>query len=212
MSPAAPELLVLHGVRLKGFTDVDALSGYCGLPEAQLQEVLVGLRDRDLVLHRDGRVSGWTLTPAGREEHGRLLASELERAGCGSDVEAIYQEFLALNPRLLAAASAWQVRDVNGQAVTNDHADPAYDAGVIADLREVHVEAVLLTDRLTACLARFERYRPRLEAAIASVEAGDRDWFTRPLIDSYHTVWFELHEDLLGTLGRERSQESKELA
>ena|SRR5437763_7099825 len=212
MSPAAPELLVLNGVRLKGFTDVEALAGCCGLSEAELQGVLGRLRDRDLVQHREGRVSGWTLTPAGREEHSRVVARELEQAGCAPDIEAIYQEFLALNPQLLGAASAWQVREVDGEAVTNDHADPTYDAGVIADLREVHNDAVLLVDRLTACLERFERYRPRLEAAIARVEAGDRNWFTRPLIDSYHTVWFELHEDLLGTLGRERSQESKELA
>ena len=27
------------------------------------------------------------------------------------------------------------------------------------------------------------------------------------MIDSYHTVWFELHEDLLATLGIERSSE-----
>jgi hypothetical protein len=29
------------------------------------------------------------------------------------------------------------------------------------------------------------------------------------MIDSYHTVWFELHEDLLATLGRQRSQERR---
>ncbi|MDQ1375434.1 MAG: hypothetical protein QOJ09_2772, partial [Actinomycetota bacterium] len=29
-----------------------------------------------------------------------------------------------------------------------------------------------------------------------------------PLIDSYHTVWFELHEDLLSTLGIERGSET----
>jgi hypothetical protein len=27
------------------------------------------------------------------------------------------------------------------------------------------------------------------------------------VIDSYHTVWFELHEDLLSTLGIERASE-----
>ena len=26
------------------------------------------------------------------------------------------------------------------------------------------------------------------------------------MIDSYHTVWFELHEDLLATLGIERDR------
>ena len=45
------------------------------------------------------------------------------------------------------------------------------------------------------------------EAALARLHAGDKDWFTKPLIDSYHTVWFQLHEDLLTTLGIERSQE-----
>ena len=33
------------------------------------------------------------------------------------------------------------------------------------------------------------------------MRAGDPDWFTRPTVDSYHTVWFELHENLLATLG-----------
>ena len=37
--------------------------------------------------------------------------------------------------------------------------------------------------------------------------AGDTDWFTKPMIPSYHTVWFELHEDLLATLGIERGSE-----
>jgi hypothetical protein len=31
------------------------------------------------------------------------------------------------------------------------------------------------------------------------------------MIDSYHTVWFELHEDLLSTLGIERSKEGSTL-
>jgi hypothetical protein len=39
------------------------------------------------------------------------------------------------------------------------------------------------------------------------VLAGDHDWFTKPMHPSYHSSWFELHEDLLVTLGRERNQE-----
>jgi hypothetical protein len=41
------------------------------------------------------------------------------------------------------------------------------------------------------------------------VRAGEGDWFTSPLVDSYHTVWFELHEDLLATLGLERAEEAR---
>jgi hypothetical protein len=29
-------------------------------------------------------------------------------------------------------------------------------------------------------------------------------WLARPLIDSYHTVWFELHEELILATGRTR--------
>jgi hypothetical protein len=32
-------------------------------------------------------------------------------------------------------------------------------------------------------------------------------WLTRPMVDSYHTVWFELHEELIGMAGRTRSAE-----
>jgi hypothetical protein len=39
------------------------------------------------------------------------------------------------------------------------------------------------------------------------VQGGDLDWFTRPMIESYHTVWFELHENLLATLGIQRAME-----
>ena len=60
---------------------------------------------------------------------------------------------------------------------------------------------------LAATLERFGSYGPRLAEARARVEGGDVDWFTKPMIDSYHTVWFELHEDLLATLGIERSTE-----
>jgi len=64
---------------------------------------------------------------------------------------------------------------------------------VTADLREV--------------LERFGRYGERLRNALEKVVAGEREWFTKPVIDSYHTVWFELHEDLLATLGIERASE-----
>ena len=62
---------------------------------------------------------------------------------------------------------------------------------------------------LAAALERFDGYGERLASARKKVEGGDTDWFTKPLIDSYHTVWFELHEDLLATLGIDRSKEGQ---
>jgi len=204
-----PVLLVLNGVRLKGFADPGALVDVTGLERTHVDTVLADLGSGGLVTHREGRVSGWALTPAGQAEHRCRLETELEQAGCGAEVEARYQEFLGLNPRFLAAATAWQMRDVDGQAVLNDHADRAYDDEVLATLRRLHDEALPLAAALGRLLDRYAGYGPRMSAAIARVEAGELDWFTKPLVDSYHTVWFELHEDLLLTLGRNRSEEEE---
>jgi len=211
--PADPRLVVVTCVRLKGFANVGPIVEASGLDASAIAGALAELGAQDLARHREGRISGWTLTPAGRALRAQLVAAELTAAGCEAEVEAAYREFLGHNPRLLSTASAWQLRQEDGQAVVNDHTDAEHDARVIGDLRALHTEAGPLAARLGALLERFARYEPRLSAAVDRVEAGDHDWFTKPLIDSYHTVWFELHEDLLSTLGKERaSEENKELA
>ncbi|MBV8980024.1 MAG: transcriptional regulator [Acidimicrobiia bacterium] len=211
--PADPRLVVVTCVRLKGFADTGPIVEASGLAPDVVDGVLADLGAADLARHREGRVSGWTLTLAGRALHAELVAAELSAAACEADIEAAYREFLVLNPRLLTTASAWQLRQEDGQAVVNDHTDAAHDARVLGDLRALHEATVPLVVRLGSLLERFGRYGTRLSTAVERIEAGDRDWFTKPLIDSYHTVWFELHEDLLSTLGKERaSEESKELA
>jgi pyruvate,orthophosphate dikinase len=64
-----------------------------------------------------------------------------------------------------------------------------------------------LLAELAGLTARFGGYRHRLDAAHARVADGSHEWIARPTIDSYHTVWFELHEHLLATLGRTRTDE-----
>jgi hypothetical protein len=90
--------------------------------------------------------------------------------------------------------------------VVNDHGDAEYDRGVVERLAAVDEGVRPVTADLAAALERYDRYGPRLAAALDRVRAGDGDWFTKPLVDSYHTVWFELHEDLMATLGIQRGQ------
>jgi hypothetical protein len=195
-----PRFLVLHGLRLKGFCDTDSLSSATGLRPADVDRHLNGLKADELVLCREGRLSGWCLTPAGRGEHARLIGDETERSGIRPMVEAAYERFVAINTDLLAACTDWQTQPDRKQAAID---------------RLVAIDAAVqpVCDDLADAAARFSAYGPRLREAQAKVQAGESDWFTKPLIDSYHTVWFELHEDLLSTLGKERaSEESKELA
>lgn len=202
-----PRLLALHGLRLKGFADAEAVAGCVGLDAGTAEVELKAAVDGGLAQYREGRLTGYGLTPAGRAEHTRLLAEELAVASCKGTVAKGYARFLALNTQLLEACTTWQMRTVDGADVPNDHSDPAHDADAIARLQAVNREVQPVCTDLGAALHRYAHYGPRLAAAAAKVAAGDTDWFTKPMIDSFHTVWFELHEDLLATLGIERGKE-----
>lgn len=206
MRRSTSDLLVIHGLRLKGFTASENLAAVLQLPESVVVDILDRAAEIGFARHRGGARSGWSLTAEGRKENERMLAVELTEAGLRDQVTAAYNAFRALNPRLLAVCTRWQISDVDRQEL-NDHQDKAYDAGVIADLAEIHDAITPICDDLGSLLERFSSYGPRLTAALAEIQAGNTEWFTKPTIDSYHTVWFELHEDLLATLGLDRATE-----
>jgi hypothetical protein len=207
--PSDPHLIVLHGLRIKGVAGEDVLAEVTGLDGDRMAAILAGLAAEGLAVEHRGALAGWSLTPAGRAEHGRLVGAEVDDASARPAVTGAYRRFRALNASALDAFSRWQVRDVAGHAVRNDHGDPAYDAEVVADLAALEHRARPLCDDLAAALERFGRYGDDLHHAVERVEAGDGDWFTRPLMPSFHTVWFELHEDLLTTLGLDREAETE---
>lgn len=198
---------VLHALRLKGFADTEGLVPSTGLRLDEVASHLGALLADELVIRREGRMSGWSLTPAGRKEHAVAVVDELDVSGTGAAVTASYQRFLTMNADLLGVCTSWQVRDVDGSPSVNDHADPAYDASVVDALAALHDRGREVTTGLAGTLQRFVPYGDRFATALGRVQAGEHEWFTRPVIDSYHTVWFELHEDLLATLGRERATE-----
>jgi hypothetical protein len=197
--------LALHGLRLKGFASAVAIGEVVGLDPSVIDPQLTALLGAELVRFRAGRVSGYSLTPAGRAEHARLIAYELEHTGARAAVDGGYRRFLEVNDELLALCTAWQVRDVDGVAIPNDHRDAAYDRGIVERLGVLDGRVAPLCADLGVALPRLAPYGVRLRRARGSVEAGEREWLTAPMLSSYHTVWFELHEDLLVTLGLERS-------
>ena len=206
-APSDLRTLVMHGLRLKGFAEAAGVGEAVGVSEADAKPLLDQLVTDGLASYRDGKLSGFSLTKPGRAEHARLLEAELDATDARDRIDASYREFLLLNTRLLTVCTEWQLRDVDGESTVNDHTDPAYDAGVIKDLADLHAEVEPICNDLGAALHRFAGYGPRLAHALALVQSGDSDWFTKPMIASYHTVWFEMHEDLLSTLGIERGHE-----
>ena len=210
--PSEVGTLVLHGLRLKGFAETDVVAEAVNLADPEVVGALEGFAADGLVSRRDGSRSGWSLTTEGRAEGERRIVAELAQVGADDLVEEAYQGFVGLNDGFLQVTTDWQLRPVAGDdlndRVTNDHTDEAYDADVVQRLAGIDVAVGPVCEGLSTGLERFAGYRPRLSHALDRVRAGHADWFARPMMDSYHSVWFELHEDLLVTLGLNRATET----
>jgi hypothetical protein len=194
------DLLALHTLRCIGFASLDRAAAAAGLPEPEVESELIDLAVAGLVTRLAGEFGGWGLTEAGRAADAERIADELERAGTRAVVAAAYERFLVLNPELLDLCGAWQIRSVDGVASANDHADPAYDARVLERLTDLDRRAEVACAELFAAMLRFRRYRVRLGDALARARSGALEFVTDSTA-SYHAVWFQLHEDLLATLG-----------
>lgn len=206
---SAPGLLVLHAVRITGFADSPVIAHRYGLDAAETKEMLHDVEARGWVQYAAfAGTGGWSLTQLGRTENERLLAAELARAGGAGEVRNVYREFLPLNALLQRACTDWQLRPTAGDRLAaNDHSDPAWDARILYDLAVIDRALTPLADRLGSVLTRFRGYDTLFAAALARVQAGEGAWVDRTDVDSCHRVWFELHEDLIATLGIDRHAE-----
>lgn len=199
-----PTFQALHAVRLRGRAPTEAVGRSLDDPTLDVEALLRSAADDGHLVYREGRAAGWSLTPAGRATHAALLAAERDCCAVADIIGACYEQFLAVNQDLITVCTSWQVK---ADGSLNDHADASYDAEVVAALGGIDARVQPVCGRLAAAMVRFGAYGARLGAALDKVRGGDIQFFTSPACDSYHTVWFELHEDLLQTLGIERSTE-----
>jgi hypothetical protein len=185
-------LAVLQGVRLKGRVSRADLATTLGEDPGELVDDLT----------RSGLLAdgpALRLTPEGRARLEELLTAERSNVDVAA-ISAVYNDFRAVNGEFKALVTDWQVR--GGQP--NTHDDPDYDAAVLARLDEVHRRIAPVVAAAAAQLPRLIRFSIKLQSALDNVHAGDTVWLSRPLIDSYHTVWFELHEELIFAAGMTR--------
>ena len=159
-------------------------------------------------------IDGLAATVAGAyrlTEAGSIRASVLrgaEQDAWGIDrVAAALDAFVGLDERMKDAVTAWQLRDDAAGQVVNDHSDAAYDRTVLDRLAALHADAMAwLAPNEQGC-PRLAGYRVRLGRAIEQAIGGDARYVASPRVDSYHGIWFELHEDLIQLAGRSRADE-----
>jgi hypothetical protein len=191
----ADDLGVLMALRVQGVAAPERLTVAAGADGPGKAADLVAAGHAS---ERTGRLAGFSLTPQGIAQLDKLLADEGLRAS--DSLKDCYDLFLAINNRVLKISSDWQVRD----GAPNDHSDAIYDDEVIERLGDLHERVRSCLQKMAACAPRFAPYGERLESCLERLRGGDHSAFTAPLAESYHTVWFELHQDLLLTLGLER--------
>ncbi len=110
--------------------------------------------------------------------------------------------------RMKDIMTGWQIREFKGKQILNDHSDPAHDASVLEAFTHFHDDAIAWLQSFVDGLPRLGSYGSRLRRAAEHVVDGDTSYLASPRVDSYHTVWFELHEDLIHLAGRTREEEA----
>jgi hypothetical protein len=189
---------------LKGFAEPSQIVEATALAEEVTVDVLGDLDADGTAARREGRISGWALTAEGREKHRKRLLDERDASACIDLLDRCYRGFLSCNETFKQLCTDWQLRNVDGELVVNDHNDASYDEAIVGRLGALHGQVLPVVDELAGALRRFGTYSPRLAAANDRFQRGEREALARPLSGSYHDVWMELHQDLLLTLDRER--------
>ena len=171
-----------------------------GMVRGTPDEATTVLVDRNLAITK-GPIT--MPTPGGSAAAGQLLriepGSELER-----EVDRLFDAFLPINRRLRDVCSAWQTRP---DGSPNDHTDPGYDDSVRERLDDLHSAIGPVLRRLATADGRLAGYRQRLQEALDRFDDGEASWLASPLIDSYHTVWMHMHQELILMLGLTRAED-----
>lgn len=194
---------LLHALALRRKADAAALGASTGLAAAEIEIGLAPAIADGLAIAARGL---YVLAPKGatwlQEQYPQAFAAQRS----DSQLIAAYERFELVNRDLKALITQWQTMTVGGKPVPNDHSDSAYDERILDRLASLHERAEPVIAAMAAGLPRLARYTDRLAAALERAEGGEAEWVSGIRCDSYHTVWFEMHEDLLRLLGRRREE------
>ena len=197
------EFLSVHGLAVRKAAGPAAVADLLGLNEEEVSAALETAAEKGLVAGARGT---FMVAPDGQAWLATQYPVIYSAAREDGALTAAYERFEKVNTQLLALFTDWQTVPTGSTRVPNDHEDKDYDNGIIDRLGDLHERAERVVGRCAEAQPRLSRYLERLDSAYDHVLAGEIDWVSGVRIDSYHTVWFELHEDLLRMLGRTRQE------
>jgi hypothetical protein len=185
------EIRLLHYLAMEGLAEDEALIGDIDESAGTLQATL-----DELEANGDVENEGfWYLTDAGEDRLNQRLRERFSEAEL-EDLEAVYEEFETFDTEFKTLANEWQRMEAS-----------AGRDELIDELLAFHERVDdFFADREESIRDVYRPYLDELEAATEKLTDGDENYFTGTEVDSYHTVWFRLHDDLLRTLGKDRDE------
>jgi hypothetical protein len=199
-----PYQLTLHTLTLRQLASAQQLAEVTGQPLADVEAGLEkAVADGAVVAARGNFMIG----PAGRElldaAYPEVFADVRADAAV---VEAIEAFETGVNKQVLALTTDWQTVEVDGARVPNDHGDADYDAKILDRLGRTHEKTQKVLRPIADTDPLVDRFLDRLGNALVRAEGGETDYVSGVRVDSFHTVWFQMHEHLLRLTGRERPE------
>lgn len=195
--------LVMHGIAVKKYATVEDICTVTGLEI----DAVSALAAQAVAKGRASEANGkFLLTAIGQVTLKSAYSKSYAALRSNDEFLAAYEDFERINNELKQAITDWQTMEVGGQTVANDHSNKDYDASIIDRIGAIHERVDVILKRLGNKEERLNHYRDLLLLALEKAEDGEIEWVSDATIPSYHTVWFELHEDLLRVMGREREE------
>lgn len=145
----------------------------------------------------------WKITPVGEKFVNSYRQFILAQTGQKETIIKKCEEFENLNVKFKELVTNWQVKIIDGIPVLNDHSDPDYDSAILNQIFNLHENVIKTLDKMASILPIYKNYIGRLDFAIEKLGEGAFDYLTKDK-NSYHNVWFELHESILKLWGKER--------
>jgi hypothetical protein len=195
--------LALHGLVVKKRADAAAIAEFTGLDLTLVSRLLADAVGSGRAVLAQGQ---YTLAPLVRASLDAQYSREYAALRANQSFVEAYEAFERINVDLKALITDWQTIEVGGSRIRNEHTDRNYDSAIIDRLGELHERAARVLRQLASVMPRFTYYDRHLLAALEKAEDGAIEWVSDARLASYHTVWFELHEDLLRLLGRKRTE------
>jgi len=187
------ELAVLQHLAMEGIAETEEVVDGTGRSESGVVDVLERLESEGHV-EEDGF---WYLSDTGEERLNEVCRARFDDNQL-AEIREVFERFEEFDGRMKDLAETWQELDEHERGPDADPVDEVVDL-------QTKVES-LFADLPADVHAVYEPYVDALSEAVDRLQDGETEYFTATDVDSYHTVWFELHDDLLRTLGEEREE------